>query len=135
MSTNFERFSEEALLAMLGWGEARGEGALGILAVQWVAKNRADKRNRALKDVILQPWQFSCFNPGPGQEKLVAAAHLEPESWGMSLGSAGLLLGGHTLDPTAGATHFYSVTIQPPRWTKGWIELTQIGRHIFGIAR
>jgi spore germination cell wall hydrolase CwlJ-like protein len=135
----FEYLPEDVLLATMAWGEARGEQPPGILAVMWVAKNRSDKRNRALKDVLLQPRQFSCFNPGdPNYEKLFAARVLEPEAWGVCLGISRLLLGGHTLDPTGGALNFYSHSIPPPRWARpeaGWQELTEIGRHIFGIAR
>jgi len=138
-NSTFERLQEWDLLARLGWGEARSEGPLGILAVMWVALNRSTKRKRALKDVILQPWQFSCFNTNdPNREKLLDAQSIEPVPWGWAEGIAKLVLGGHTMDPTGGASHYYSVAIAPPRWARpetGWTELTVIGRHIFGIAR
>jgi spore germination cell wall hydrolase CwlJ-like protein len=135
----FEHLPEDVLLATMAWGEARGESAAGILAVIWVAKNRSDKKSRALKDVILQPRQFSCFNPGdPNREKLFSAKILEPEAWGACLAITRLVLAGHTLDPTGGATNFYARTVPVPKWARlesGWIELTEIGRHVFGIAR
>lgn len=134
-----ELHTEEELLTMLGWGEARGEPTHGILAVMWVAKNRSDRRQRALKDVILQPWQFSCFNErDPNRAKLITASVDDPKNWGIALGAARLLLSGWTRDPTGGATHFYSVRFPVPYWAKaekGWKELTQIGNHVFGLAR
>jgi spore germination cell wall hydrolase CwlJ-like protein len=137
--SDFEHFNEDVLLAMLGWGEARGEPERGILAVMWVARNRSVRGSRALKDVILQPWQFSCFNDrDPNRDRLLTAEEKEPASWAKCLAISRLLLSGYTLDPTGGATHYYSTSIAPPYWayvTRGWTELTVIGRHIFGIAR
>jgi spore germination cell wall hydrolase CwlJ-like protein len=134
-----ERMPEGILLALMGWGEARGEGPVGILAVMWVAKNRADKKDRALKDVLLQPYQFSCFNAhDPNLGKMLSVEKDDPDGWGAALAIAKLVLSGFTRDPTGGASHFYATYIPPPYWakvTRGWTELTVIGRHIFGIAR
>ena len=138
MTSDFEHLAEETLLAMLGWGEARGEGALGMLAVMWVAKNRSDKRMKALKDVILQPFQFSCFNPLDPNHSQLFEAEKEPDTWGFAKGAANLVLRGYTIDPTRNATHYYSLAIPPPIWArpdKGWVELTKIGHHVFGVAR
>jgi spore germination cell wall hydrolase CwlJ-like protein len=105
----------------------------------WVVKNRANGKARALKDVILAPYQFSCFNDGdPSRDKLSMARIESPESWGACHAIARLILGGHTLDPTDGATHYYARSIPTPYWARpetGWVEHTVIGHHIFGRAR
>jgi N-acetylmuramoyl-L-alanine amidase len=60
------------VLARTIWGEARGEGPLGQIAVAWVILNRAraDIRGDGKPDwwgegiigVACRPWQFSCWN-------------------------------------------------------------------------
>lgn len=131
-----ERQPGSVLLALLGWGEARGEGPLGILAVMWVAKNRSDRRLMPLESVILQPMQFSCFNKSdPNRDRLLMADKDEPISWGQCSALAEVLLAGHTTDPTNGASHYYALSMPaPPNWVKGWRETAVIGGHVFGVA-
>ena len=50
------------LLAMLIWGEARGCSFSEQTDVACVVRNRVRKWHKSYKDVILQPYQFSCFN-------------------------------------------------------------------------
>lgn len=47
------------------WGEARGEGREGMIAVAWVILNRASIGGwwgNSIETVCLKPWQFSCWN-------------------------------------------------------------------------
>ena len=124
------------LLAMLGYGEARGEGSQGILAVMHVATNRAAKGITTLKDVILAPYQFSCFNHNdPNRDLLLMADKDTPQTWGQCAAIAELVLTPNaTNDPTHGATHYYASSIPPPAWTQGWTQTAIIGHHTFGIA-
>lgn len=48
------------------WGEARGEGPSGWLAVIWVIRNRVERYpgawwGKTYAEVCLHPWQFSCW--------------------------------------------------------------------------
>ena len=53
------------LLGLCVYGEARGESALGQIAVSEVVFNRFDKSNKTIiEQILLQPLQFSCFNRG-----------------------------------------------------------------------
>lgn len=63
------------VLAQTIWGEARQDGAKGMIAVGNVIKNRvaANKKmfGQGIRGVALKPKQFSCWNPGdPNREKL-----------------------------------------------------------------
>lgn len=71
---DFKYCDDLDLLMLLVWGEARGETFDGKLAVAWVARNRREDPRWPddWRDVILQPKQFSCFNPeDPNYTKLV----------------------------------------------------------------
>ncbi len=53
------------LLALMGWGEARGEPEEGKYAVAWVARNRVYARRnygKTWEKVLLRKNAFSCFN-------------------------------------------------------------------------
>jgi N-acetylmuramoyl-L-alanine amidase len=65
-----------AVLAQTMWGEARGEGTLGMLAIGFVIKNRAESDHHArfgsgIAEVALKHKQFSCWNMGdPNREAM-----------------------------------------------------------------
>ena len=114
------------LLARLIYGEARGESPLGKLAVAHVVLNRVGKRSwygRTIREVILKPWQFSAFNdnwPGVDDSCLTVAE---------------LVLGEYTIDPTKGATHYWSRKIlrEPPPWASAMRETIRIDGHVFMV--
>ena len=124
------------LLALLGWGEARGEGPLGIAAVQHVVRNRSLRSGKPVEQVILAPLQFSCFNHNdPNYPKLLMADDYEPVAWGMCSALAIGVLGGWIPDPTGGALNYYAASMpNPPASTKDWRETAVIGNQIFGVA-
>ena len=136
------------LLRMLGWGEARGEGSLAVLAVCHTPYNRLGKIGADLKSVMLHPWAYSCFNASdPNRGKLLAAYVTNRESWIMVDTVCTLIEQAGTVDPTHGATHYCTenlwnvVRAGNPKWhddveiregrTK---ELARIGGHVFAVA-
>lgn len=136
------------LLAMALWGEARGEGPLGMLAVAQVILNRAKKRTEvvpglshgeAIKEVILRPKQFSCFNKDdPNREKLLVPHKHEPEVWGVAVAVASLAQLGYAMDPTNGSVNYLTKSLyesdDAPTWAKNMKVLATIGNHVFGVA-
>ena len=128
------------LLTALLWGEARGEDAVGKLAVAHVVNNRRiDNRwPDTFKDVILQPWQFSCFNPGDPNKEQVQIA-LMPSfdgnwgnlSWRECRWAAQSVISGLCRDFTKGANHYYASSIKTPRWAEGERACFMHGRHLF----
>ena len=122
------------LLSRLLMGEADNQSPRGKLAVAWVVMNRAriggwfGRGFTGSAGVILKPWQFSCFNEenNPSLPRLVAA---EPSTECKTV--AALALGGHTADPTGGATYYYAPkSMKPPgshpRWESEKVFLIQI---------
>jgi len=79
----FKKLDDVKLLAITIYGEARGEPLAGKIAVASVVLNRFKKNSwfgKTLKDVILKPYQFSCFNEDdPNRIKLLAIA----QNWDM----------------------------------------------------
>lgn len=57
-----KELSDLEVLTLTVYGEARGEGLDGIAAVTQVILNRAKSSGRIVKDVCLEPKQFSCWN-------------------------------------------------------------------------
>ena len=61
------RISDNDLMIMAKtiWGEARGEGRNGQVAVAWVIRNRAERGGwfgNTIREVCLKDQQFSCWN-------------------------------------------------------------------------
>ena len=126
----------EMLLAMLLWGEARGEGLIGMRAVAQVVANRVRRGGwfgRGWRDVMLKPYQFSCFLPDDPQAGwlLKPLAHGSSETWQKCLFVAREALEQRLPDVVDGATHYYAVSIPAPRWAKEMTFVRQLGRHRF----
>lgn len=119
-----EQLTDRQLLALCLWGEARGEGVTGQLAVAHVVMNRSRRQSwygASVRGVILKPYQFSFFNqvpaplPQPGPDQIAIAE---------------LVMGGHTVDPTKGATHYHAAGMTPG-WAPYLRFLLRIGNHLF----
>jgi spore germination cell wall hydrolase CwlJ-like protein len=128
-------------LARTLWGEARGEGEAGMIAVAAVILNRVtvsqehDGRywwGHDVTTVCRAQAQFSCWNPGdPNRAKLLAVDESDPQ-FRRALDIAAEAAAGRLADPTFGATS-YKVDSLP--WPHGWghprLPLVTIGRHAF----
>lgn len=132
-----EQQPQHVLKVMVLWGEARGEDAFTKLCILWVIKNRMTKRKTTWREEILRPKQFSCFNhDDPNLPKLLIGYRLEPEAWIACETVCDLVTS--TLDPTRGADHYYSLSLQPPpSWGRGnpsWQDRTTSGGMAFGVC-
>lgn len=127
------------LLALLVYGEARGEPIEGQVAVACVVRNRVNQSNKSWQDVMLQPLQFSCFNPGdPNLQKILTLVE-NPEFGGKILQQcrwvAEGVYRGLILDNTGGATHYVTHPLYTSPKAPAWVHKLQfcgvIGRHVF----
>ncbi len=112
----FKEQDPRVLLAMCIFGEARGEGDEGKLAVGCVVRNRVNSEGRygvGFPGVILKPWQFSSFNANdPNRHKLLEPLKHEPKAvWEACFAAAAAVFGEEAGDvlPTVkiGSLNFY----------------------------
>lgn len=129
-------------------GEAGGEGEEGLAAVAHVIKNRAmDKRwSGNLREVALQDKQFSTWNKGAGGNNPDRYKPGTP-AYERAARVLDIVLAGKHVDPTGGATHYYSPAGMNklvsegsqnnliPKWLQGEAAKSggqiRLGNHIF----
>ena len=114
-------------LAMNLYHEARGESVAGQVAVSHVVLNRAQKRGKSLKEIILQPYQFSWANSGARPKVGDYEALLQCfESAALALNER---LEGKNFK---GADHYHATYMDPyPSWAKDMKVIATVGNHIF----
>jgi N-acetylmuramoyl-L-alanine amidase len=114
----------ELVIALTIWAEARGEPAVGRVAVASVIFNRAGGRVNRFSDYCRKPRQFSCWNDG-------GLARIEPfgDSWEHSLEIARKMLDGKFV-PITKATHYHAASVSP-YWVKEFSFVRTIGNHKF----
>lgn len=129
--------NEVRLLAATAWGEARSEGEEGMRAVAHVMVNRVGERfGQDLRTVIRAPWQFSAWNRGDPNRRLVqnperyATGGIALETWETAQRVAREVLSGQSVDPTGGAL-FYHTTAIRPSWSRYGEGRQVIGAHVF----
>lgn len=135
--SEFDKYEGSLLLAALIYGEARGERVEGRIAVGHVAKNRTKAPGwwgTTWKEVILKPYQFSCFlesdpNSGLLLKMLADKDNIEPV-WRECKYLAMGIINGDLLDNTKGATHYHTLGILP-KWAKDKTPILLIGNHAF----
>jgi len=117
------------------FGEARGEGVLGMTAVGHVLVNRQQtgKWGKSLNSVCLWPYQFSCWLPGANLESMVSVDDNDPLL--SQCRNALISAMTSTDDPTNGATFYFADYISPPPWAAGKNFKVKIGHHLFYAER
>ncbi|HAY21625.1 MAG TPA: hypothetical protein DCY27_05570 [Desulfobacterales bacterium] len=122
---DFAEHSDLQLLAMALFGEARGVPKPTRQGIGHVMINRALHPGwwgRSLKEVILKPWQFSCFNQNdPNYRKLRSPLQYETaEVWDNCCRDAIEVMARvnqpNLSDPVRGANHYYDTSIPSPNW-------------------
>jgi len=123
---------DDGVAARTLYGEARGEGYDGMLAVAWVIKNRltSGRWGKTAAAVCLAPYQFSTWNEkDPNRKKLLELDEADPsfETAQVAWVHADLA---YKPDPTLGAMH-YRVIGTPASWANGLTPCATIGHHEF----
>jgi spore germination cell wall hydrolase CwlJ-like protein len=115
------------------YGEARGEGAAGMIAVAWVIRTRSERPcwwGKTVTKICHKPYQFSCWNEDdPNRPKIEALAIGSP-SYLRALGIVCDVFNDQIPDPTNGATHYHHKSDVTPSWSVGRDGLV-IGNHVF----
>lgn len=129
------------------YGEARGESALGRLAVAFVARNRAAIAARyvaahptkshhplygdgTVASACLMPYQFSCWLPHDPNFPKLLGLDVNSEEAHPCLEAAQSAIAGTAPDASEGATHYHTAGVHPS-WAYGQTPVTVIGQHLF----
>ena len=114
-------------LAINIYHEARGESTEGQEAIGHVCFNRAEKRKMSIKDIVLQPFQFSWHN----RNKFPPITEYESLLNCLDVANKVAIDRQRGNDPMNGADHYFADYIDPPEWAKGMTMICKIGKHIF----
>lgn len=143
MQVNPKDLSDIEVLARTIWGEARGEGLLGMTAVACVVMNRVSLAQEGkvkwwgegIKGVCLKPYQFSCWNKADPNYKLLTAPTVEGKTYTTAEVIARLASMNCLKDITDGATHYFSTKVLTgddiPDWASGRKPTKTINNHVF----
>lgn len=115
-------------LALNIYFEARNQPVKGQYAVAHVTLNRAAQDNKSIKEVVLEPGQFSWVK---NKHRNMRASKIyvgEKDAFGKAVQVA--LSAYVTPDPTNGATHYHASYVRP-KWASKLKRKTKIGQHIF----
>lgn len=136
-------------LALTLFGEARGEGYDGMMAVGWVIMNRINEGKMQFgeyhtEQVVWKYKQFSCWNQNtkhtkkdPNFELLMHIDKLKPGTksytrWVQAQQIAYLLIHKKAgVDPTHGGTHYAALKTVRPYWLKDMKKTASLGNHTF----
>ena len=126
------------VLARTVHGEARGEPFEGALAVAWVVVNRSRMWAKRVRDICLQPWQFSAWNQKDPNLRVIATVSVDSDpEYVRSLAAAACALAHALPDPTGKATDYHTIERPsgvdpwPPVWAKDYIPTVRLGSHQF----
>lgn len=128
------------VVARTAWGEARGEGIIGMQAVMNTFANRVLRPawwGRNLVGVCLCEntkgvHQYSCWNAGDSNRtQLLAVTDADPQ-FKAALSLAQELVNGSLPDLTKGADSYYDArSMEAPRWAEQRFYRCTIGHHAF----
>jgi len=125
---------EHLVLARTIYGEARGEGEVGMTAVANVVVNRVAAGGwfgDGIIAVCQKPWQFSAWNANdPNRDKIENMQPGDNSVFDLALDIAALAVAGELGDITGGATHYHTRAINPS-WSSSLTVAGVIGNHIF----
>lgn len=129
----FEKLNPEELLSLCIAGEARGEDVKGMMAVGCVVRNRLEARGagKTYQEVILRPYQFSCFNTNDPNREFLLEFDFNTGSGRFFRWIARGIISGMIPDLVGGATHYHAKRIPKPRGWDGMEPVAEIGNHIF----
>lgn len=126
VSANFDRIPDDQIVAATLILEAGGEYAPGAMeAVYEVIRNRALRRNRSQREIVLARLQFSCWNNIERRTELFDHARRHPR-WP----EAYQIVTTYEGNITSGADHYHAIRVNP-RWSEGMKLTKQVGNHLF----
>nr|DAL30971.1 MAG TPA_asm: lytic transglycosylase [Caudoviricetes sp.] len=130
-------YDDADVLARTLYGEARGEGLLGIEAVANVILNRVALAKehllwwgKTVAEVCLKPLQFSCWNPDDKNFQATVKASDTDPVFRLCQRVAVRAMNGFLADTTHGATHYHAKQVNPA-WARALTPVYEYGNHLF----
>lgn len=123
LDAKFSKDTDEIILARMLFGETRSCSDLEKVAVAYTAINRVNDGKKwngeTLKEVILCPKQYSCFDAkNPNRKELMDPEKYDKSSFEDCLQIARGILENKYQDPTNGATHYFNPELANPSWAR-----------------
>jgi N-acetylmuramoyl-L-alanine amidase len=122
-----------ALLALVMWREARGEGPQCMMAVGCAIRNRVKRPTWWGKDYIsciTKKWQFSSI-AAVGDPQLMIYPQSGDSAFEQALQIAEWVINETASNPFPGADSFYDSSIPAPKWATPETFCGKIGRMTF----
>lgn len=126
------------ILARTIYGEARGEGPGGMIAVACTIVNRAaigpshpHFGDGSISSACMAHEQFSCWNENDPNCDLIRNVTPEDKIFNLAMQIAISAVHGGLHDITNGATYYYARGTPEPPWAIGKTPCAIIGHHIF----
>lgn len=122
-----KKMTDEIIIAATLFAEAGGEPWAGKIMVAEVMLNRA--KGRTLRQVCLEPRQFSCWNDRRSMLRNIPAMQ-KTAAWADCLRLARTIMQpGYKV--TSSATHYANLKLCSPQWVKGMVLVGAVGAHTF----
>lgn len=121
---------EWALLSLVCWREARGEGYDGMLAVAYSLLDRVRRPSwwgTTIAQVIAKPWQYSSFTD-PKDPQLIKFPKQPDASFEQAMQAASDAMNGVIPNPVVGADSYYDISIAAPQWATDENFVAAVGR-------
>jgi len=128
----------DLIVAATIWGEARGEGERGMIAVANVIKNRAKSGGITPKEVVLKPKQFSVWNNADVDSVLRSIessykknpTSKDSKMWDLSKNITTEYVKNDGNDITKGSEYYHTLSVNPS-WASKLDYVATIGNHKF----
>jgi spore germination cell wall hydrolase CwlJ-like protein len=137
--TEQKSFTDKEKIALVIFGEARGESNAGKRAVLHVAMNRAKHEGKSVLEVMQEPGQFSILNDNTFADiyKEAQSGDIPKKKYAESLE----IVSNPGKDITGGSTHYLTTELYygKRKWWADydknicWVPMIEIGKHVFGI--
>lgn len=113
-------------------GEARGESEIGQAAVAFVILNRSKKSGKTIKEICLQPKQFSTWNKDDPNREIALNESKTSAIYQQIKLIVNKVQRNEMEDITYGSTHYHVKNMRKrPSWTKNKKPVVKIGAHSF----
>jgi len=116
-------------LTLCIYHEARGEPEEGQEAVAHVILTRSMQRQKTIREVIQEPYQFSWYSDGKPDD--IKDHDIFVICMRSAMRALDCRLGGRTMD---GIDHYHAVYVSPS-WAKRMTKVMRVGDHIFYNSR